>query len=474
MPSIEIALYKHKMEIKLKESEEKFRNITEKSHVGVYLIQEGIFEYVNPRFAEMLGYSVGEMIGKIKARDVVHREDWHIIIEENKRKKKIGKNASMSYNFRVITKNKEIFFIEVLGARMTYNGKPAIIGTVLDITQRKVIEKTLMESEEKFRMIFENSPLAMVHLNSRGIITECNKNFCIIMGASKEKLIGFDTIKSLRDEKMRSAVSSALSGKEGHYEGQYLSVTGGVTSVISGNFGPIISEDGSVAGIIGIFEDISERRRAEQMIKSSLHEKEILLKEIHHRVKNNMQIISSLLSLQANSIKDPDTFAYFIDAEKRIRSMALVHEKLYQTGNFTDINFGEYIKTISSEINRSFMKERSGIDLKFNVSDVTLNINKAIPCGLIINELITNIYKHAFPENRNGKIVINFKLDVNGSYNLSIIDNGIGLPHDFDMEKSESLGLKLVDALSKQLNGKIELKGNGGTSVTITFPSEDE
>ena len=212
-----------------------------------------------------------------------------------------------------------------------------------------------------------------------------------------------------------------------------------------------------------------KRRRSEEAITASLREKESLLKEIHHRVKNNLQVISSLMSLQALSIHDDDVSVAFQDIQNRIKSMAIIHEKLYLSENFSSIAFGDYIEEIAHSLFQSFNIEPGRIVFRSDIKDINLGIDTAVPCGLIINELITNSLKHAFPDGRKGEIFIAMVRDENGRYILSEKDNGIGIPQKIDIDRTPSLGLRLVKILTQQLNGSIEVRGNGGSWFIVQF-----
>lgn len=216
-------------------------------------------------------------------------------------------------------------------------------------------------------------------------------------------------------------------------------------------------------------KELSERKKIEEKMKISLREKEILLKEIHHRVKNNMQIISSLLSLQSRYIRDPKDLELFMDSENRVRSMALVHEKLYQSKNLTRIDFESYIRELIAHLSHFYNINLNEIKINVDVKNIYLNIEEAIPCAQIINELISNSMKYAFQGKNSGQIdVLFYKNDIE-KYVLVIKDNGIGLPDNFNLENSKSLGLQLVTALNGQLKGKIDLDKTNGCSFTITF-----
>ncbi len=214
-------------------------------------------------------------------------------------------------------------------------------------------------------------------------------------------------------------------------------------------------------------QEITNRKLAEQQIKASLQEKEILLKEIHHRVKNNLQIVSSLLSLQSSQVVDETIGVLFRDSQDRIRSMALVHEQLYGSEDLARIEFGQYLRDLTSYLIRSYRSK--GVNLRVEVDDVHLNIDTAIPCGLIINELASNALKHAFPDGREGEIGISLREDGAGQYMLIVRDDGVGFPMDVDCHHTESLGLQLVNSLVRQIKGTIQLHRDNGTMFEIRF-----
>ncbi|MDZ8136902.1 MAG: histidine kinase dimerization/phosphoacceptor domain -containing protein [Nostoc sp. DedQUE04] len=216
-----------------------------------------------------------------------------------------------------------------------------------------------------------------------------------------------------------------------------------------------------------------ERKQASEQIKASLQEKEVLLKEIHHRVKNNLQIISSLLNLQAEYLKDNQALEVFKDSQNRIESMALIHEKLYQSQDLARINFADYIQDLVTNLFYSYNVNSSDITLKMNVEEVFLAIDAAIPCGLIINELISNSLKYAFPQTEGGEISIDFCFDKVNLYTLGISDNGVGFAQDFDFDNTESLGLRLVKGLTHQLKGNIHFSSNNGVKYKIIFSTKN-
>ncbi len=209
---------------------------------------------------------------------------------------------------------------------------------------------------------------------------------------------------------------------------------------------------------------------SKQQIKASLEEKEVLLKEIHHRVKNNMQVISSLIKFQTEDIKDEQYVDMFKECQNRIRTMSLLHEKLYRSENLANIQLSDYVKNLVDEVFHSYRKGTAKIDLKLNIEDISIGIDSSIPCGLVINELMSNSMKYAFPDNRDGEIKISICLLNSGEIELIFSDNGIGMPEDIDYRSTQSLGLRLIYKLSThQLDGKVELDRSNGTEFRIRF-----
>jgi PAS domain S-box-containing protein len=235
---------------------------------------------------------------------------------------------------------------------------------------------------------------------------------------------------------------------------------------------PLFDASGEVESIVEINLDITRRKRAEEQLRTALKEKEVLLKEIHHRVKNNFQTISSLLSLQSVYIKDEQTLELFKNSQGRIKTMALIHEKLYESRDLSKIDFNEYIRSLTAHIFDSYLLQPGQVRLKIKIKkDIRLNIDTAIPIGLIINELVSNSLKYAFPESRKGDIQVNLGncIDNKYDYTLIVADNGVGILEEINFEKSNSLGMSIIYAMVKQLHGVINLDKKRGTTFTIKF-----
>jgi len=232
---------------------------------------------------------------------------------------------------------------------------------------------------------------------------------------------------------------------------------------------PVFDGAGQLIALEGIARDITERKRAEEKIAGSLREKEVLLKEIHHRVKNNMQVIYSLLNLQAQGIADGAVRAMFEESRDRVNSMALIHENLYRSQDLAHIDFKAYLQSLVQGIASTY--KRREIAVSVAMESMALDVNAGIPCGLIVNELVANSFKHAFPDGRTGTIRVGMRRNAAGECVLSVVDDGIGLPADMDFRSTASLGLQLVNVLAGQIRGKLELTRDAGTGFSVTFPA---
>lgn len=218
-------------------------------------------------------------------------------------------------------------------------------------------------------------------------------------------------------------------------------------------------------------EMLAQIHEQNEALKATLREKEVLLKEIHHRVKNNLQVISSLLNLQSGSLTEPAVAAMFTESQNRIKSMALIHEKLYQSKDLARIDFAEYVRNLTNHLYRSYVVNASLIKLQLAVEDLHLNVDTAIPCGLLLNELVSNSLKYAFPHGRRGEISLRLTRLTASELVLIVRDNGVGLPPGLDIQNTKSLGLKLVQMLTKQLKGTLTCRAEAGTEFQLVFPA---
>ncbi|MEH2024279.1 PAS domain S-box protein [Nostoc sp.] len=352
----------------------------------------------------------------------------------------------------------------------------------VEITERQRIEEALRESEQRFRAAFHQAAVGIAHVAIDGSWLLVNQKLCDILGYTLEELelLTFQDITHPEDLNINlKYVDQILADNIQTYsmEKRYFRKD---NSIVWVNLTVSLMREpsGEAKYFISVVEDISDRQAAqrerqqwEEQIKASLLEKEVLLKEIYHRVKNNLQVISSLLNLQSAYIKDKDDLVIFQQSQQRIASMALVHEKLYQSQDLARINFGEYIRDLVASLFTAYEVNEDAIALRINTDDgVYLGLDTAIPCSLIIHELVSNSLKHAFPKVSNGSIDIEIKRTINHDLTLIVSDNGIGLPPNFDLKKLASLGWELVDALTDQLAGNISITGATGVECQLTFP----
>jgi PAS domain S-box-containing protein len=353
------------------------------------------------------------------------------------------------------------------------------LSTARDITERKKAEEALSESERRMRSILD-SMFAFVGLFTLdGILIEVNRAPLEAASLKHADVIGkpfIDTYwwshSTSVQAQIREALYNASRGETVRFDVS-VRVEKDRLITIDVSFGPLYDSSGRIIQLVGSGVDITGRKMAEEKIKASLKEKEVLLQEIHHRVKNNMQIISSLLEFQTRNLEDKNLVRIFEESQNRINAMALIHDKLYQSENMANINFGEYIKNLANDLFRSYRMNESRVALKMDVSDVIIDIDSVVPCGLIVNELMTNSLKYAFPDNKKGEIKISLQKNEEAEIVLVFYDNGIGIPEDIDYRNADSLGLKLIFNLSDhQLGGKIELDRSSGTKFRITFKGE--
>ena len=321
----------------------------------------------------------------------------------------------------------------------------------------------------KYKTLIEKANDAVFLETVEGKILEVNQKACDLLGYTHSEFRNLtvnDIVPGNIQEKLPEIIKEQLAKGGFNIEAENVHKDG---TIIPVEVSTSSMKIGKQSLLLAIVRDITERKQAEEKIKKSLHEKEMLLKEIHHRVKNNLQIISSLLYLQTNELKNEHVLNIITESQNRIRSMAMIHEKLYKSKDIARIAFSEYIQDLTTFLYRSYSLNSDIVKLKMDTGDVLLDIDSAIPCGLIINELVTNTLKYAFPQNRKGEINIKFFSKNNKDFEFIISDNGVGLPDNFQLETCESLGLRLVNNLVDQLNGNMEINKEGGTTFRITF-----
>jgi PAS domain S-box-containing protein len=420
------------------------------------------------------GYTRDELLsGTVLFSSMIHPDDLERVVSEVEGFAVSGADR-FQQEFRIVAKDGGIHWIDdrTVIERDRKGNITHFQGIVLDITEARLAQEKLRQSEAKFSSAFHAS-LDAVNINrlEDGMYLDVNEGFSRLTGFERDEVIGRTSLELnlwVRPGEREYLVREVRrQGFVTNLEAEFRKKDG---SLLTGQMSARLVEVENVACIVNIVRDITERKRAEERLSASLAEKIVLLKEVHHRVKNNLQIISSLLELQSDYMEDEESLRFVRESQNRINSMALVHEKLYQSQNFTSVNLGDYIESLTRFLCSTFLKDTGLISLALDVGDVTLGIDEAIPCGLIINELVSNSLKHAFPDGGSGEIAVSCHESHDGRIVLTVADSGIGLSPGLDIHSTGTLGLQLVSMLVKQLRGEVEVSGGEGTIFTITFP----
>ena len=318
--------------------------------------------------------------------------------------------------------------------------------------------------------IIESMADSLVVADASGQIQRVNSSTLEMLGYNEGELKG-EPLAGLFSDSEVIAKYLASSDQVENREAKYLKKDGG-TIPISLSLGTIHDGEGNKQGIVSVASDITKRKEAEEQITKSLKEKEILLSEIHHRVKNNLAVISGLLQMQIWETQDTTAETALKDSQLRVQSIALVHEKLYQSENLSYIQFDYYIRDLLQAISSTYMDTHVSVSIKTDLDDIVLNINQAIPCSLLLNELIVNAYKHAFDNGAGGNIYVKTHKNED-TIHLYVKDDGVGLPQDFELDDANSLGMTLINTLTQQLNGEISMKNENGAIFEVNFEAEE-
>ena len=440
----------------LEESERKYRALFEKSGNPIFICStDGIILDVNPAAAGFLKSFREDIIGR-NIREWIHEEDADRIFRDGE-----GGHLKFRVGLRGRTLDTSVTAVELDHEKLIY-----IMGK--DVTAQKRIEKELKSSKEEYRVIFENTGTLTVICGSDMVIELANSAFEEFSGYSKGEIQGYMKFTDFVDASDATRIEA------------YYRLKGINPDAIPHNFEVVLRNrqgeernffatsvviPGSERCLISLM-DITHRKSVEKRLRRSLREKELLLREVHHRVKNNLQIISTLLMLQASTTGDKRLSDLYRDSQHRIDAISLIHEKLYESRDLSRVNLRDYIKTLLSDLLDSYGADSNGIDVRVKVDDVRLNIETAIPCGLIINELVSNSLKYAFPDGK-GEITVEVHSTGEG-YEMTVSDNGVGLPEDLDLEGSGTLGLRIVRNLVEQIDGELEIERPARFTIKFT------
>jgi PAS domain S-box-containing protein len=457
----------------LKESEAQLRLLTNNmADVICRANKDSKYIYVSPSVRQVYGFKPSDLLGK-SMFEFIHPDDISSVMYCMESSMEKCKSQNVEYRFQ--TAGGKYKWVETSGTPI-FNEKNEIDGFVCtsrDIDDRKKAEEALIESEEKYRSLIEgaNDPISLIDLSGNYIMS--NTAGAVAMGLNPEEMGG----KNVRDlfpknaDKMLEVIHQVVTTGQGVDVDMPLDDTG-ILIWYSTSIQPLKRADGTIRGVQVIARDITHIKDTEQKLKKALDDKEMLMKEIYHRVKNNLMVISSLLNLQSRYIKDQEAKGLFMESQDRARSMALIHERLYQSTDLKHIDFGDYLHNMARDLFNTYAGASGNVELDMEIDEVMLDINTSIPLGLIVNEIISNSLKHAFPHNMKGKISIKLYKDEN-EYNLKIKDNGIGIPEDVDLERTDSLGMQLINNLTEQINADLCIRRSPGTCFRIKFEEEE-
>lgn len=463
----------HQKEAERKLMEEKhFNEALIESLPGIFYMidKEGNYEQWNSNFVKELGYS-SEEIAEMGPADFYSEDEYHRILEGIQ---EVFKEGEAELETQIVTKTGEEVPYFLTGKLFEQNGKQYLVGVGHDISDQKRAHDRIRRSEEMFRNLFLKAPAAIVMVNPDNKVQSVNESFQELFGYTEKELIGRDIDKVIVPEeeydqapkmpaKNYAMDSFNKEAKRRRKDGELIDV------FVAGI--PVFVDEDPLAGF-GMYIDITEQKQFEEEIYNSLKEKHVLLQEIHHRVKNNLAVVSGLIQLQVYETDDPVIRETLMESESRIQTMALIHEKLYQSQNLSRISCDTYIGDLVETIRTTTESTEKDISVMTDIDDIELNINQAVPFALLVNEVVTNSFKHAFKERDEGKIEIHIK-EEGQKLRVEICDDGVGLPENFDPQKMDSLGMTLIQNFAQQLEAECEMGSDDGMYIQLFFPLDN-
>lgn len=455
-------------ELALRQSEERLRGVIEHAVDGLIVHDfEGNLLEVNAQMCQSLGYARDELLAlnvrdfelNFGADDVL--EKWQLV--------RNGGRATV--NGRQKRRDGTSFSVEVRVGGVEWNGSPALLALVRDVSGRERLERELRGAMWERNLIMEAVPDVLFRLDLEGRLVAWNRELERATGFAPEVLLNRPATEFFprsHHARIRDAIVRSMGGEQIEIEAPLLDANKREIPYAFSSVA-LCDEEGTLLGLVGSGRDMTERHAVEERTRNSLREKEVLLKEIHHRVKNNLQIINSLLSMQAEALGDARLKAAFAESQNRVRAMALIHETLYLAGDLGRIDVHAYCKRLTSALLRGYGETVPHVQIELDVAEsLFLPLDAALPCGLILNELVTNSFKYGFPHKRGGLISIFWSCDEQSKWTLRVADNGVGMP-DFDVETVTSTGLQLVTGLCDQLEAQFSVCRASGTQWTISF-----
>jgi len=452
----------------LRESESKFRSYIENAPIGIIVVDDhGRYIEVNPAASKGLGYS-GDELSNLSIQSLVDPSNAEVAAKHFAR---VTKEGSAIGDILFKRKDGSIIWAQVNAVKLS---EKRLMAFCQDITARKKAEILLYKSEERMRSIFDNLPI--------GIFQSTIDGKFVYLNSALTEIFGYGSIPELMEIVNNSSMAEILydepqkrpvyidkvrseQGKWKIFDNRYKRKNGTIFDAVLAFCERPDPVNGEIY-LYGYVIDITERKAAEKEIKRLLSEKELLLDEVHHRIKNNMSTISALLFLQSESMNDSAAVSALNDARNRIISMMLIYDKLYRTTDYKNVDLMEYISNLVDEIYLTFRIDGRDVIIEKEIGNLKMDSQLIFPIGIIINEIITNVFKHAFSDRSNGTIFISVQIEVN-ELTLIIRDDGVGIPDSFDMKTTKGFGLNLVNILVQQMNGSLQIEKNNGTEYRI-------
>ncbi len=456
----------------LRESEERYRLVVEHSPDAIVIGRDGRIIYVNPAAVRLVGADSPEQLLGRSPFEIMHPDHHDQVRARTHAGEGLGPTTPLGEE-KIVRRDGTVVDVEVITTAFPDCGGKATLGVVRDISERRRAEKALRQAERRFRELATLAPVGIFQSDAGGGCLFVNERWCRFTGLTPAEAAGDGWARALHPDD-RAAVFAAwgaatAAGREFAAEYRYLA-TDGRSVWVSGSAVALHDEGGNIAGYLGSVMDITARKVAEDRVRAALREKETLVKEVHHRVKNNLAVIAGLLDMQAHRAADPGAARTLRDCFNRVHSMAAIHEQLYQADDVAGIDAGPYLEGLCSHLFHSYGAGDGRVSARVRVAPLAVDLDTAVPLGLIVNELVSNALKHAFPDGRRGTLALDFGTDPDGRFVLAVADDGAGLPADFDLGRARSLGLRLVHRLAHQLGGDVVLDRAGGTAFRISFP----
>lgn len=461
-----------------KRSEIKYRRLFENANDSIFIMRRHRFVDCNKQAEVLFKAPKSEIVGKTPAAFSPERqpdgsESKELAVKRIDEAISKGKNM---FEWQHRDTAGRLIDVEVSLNKVEFPDGEYVQAIVRDITSKKQIQAKLRKSGKLFRNLFLKSPAALVMVDADDRVQLVNESFEKMFGYHLVEIEGENIDQLIVPEEDQEQVPKMKSrgyvARDFQIEGVRISKDGTEKHVLIAGM-PVMMDDEPVAGL-GMYIDISDRKRSERELKKSLDEKRVLLEEVHHRVKNNLAVISGLLQMQTMNVDDERLTKYIQNSQLRIQSMAIVHEMLYQSSTLSEIEFKKYVQKLAEVIADVLEPRAKNIGITISADDFVLNLNQAIPCALVISELITNAYEYAFEGREEGVIRIDIS-ETGNIIRIALQDDGIGLPGDFEERRQKSLGINLMENLCMQLETEIQIEsGEWGTRFFFDFERDDK